>query len=149
MDNADASALLREGTFGVLSLTDADGAPYGVPLNYAFLEDEGTLLFHCARTGRKLDCIRHESRVAFTVVGRWDVDAPRFTTRYSSVIVQGRASFVETEDELRKRLLQLCEALAPGQARTEEVIEKYLPRVAVVRVDIESISGKANRGGDE
>ena len=149
MGDADARALLRACAYGVLSVVGEDGAPYGVPLNYVYAEEEGALFFHCAQEGRKLDGIRREDRVSFAVVGRSEVDAPRFTTLYSSVIAAGRARLVEAENEKRLRLRQLCEALTPGQARMAEVIEGHLQKVAVVRVDIETLSGKANRGEGE
>jgi len=149
MPDVDAKALLEAGTYGVLSTVDADGAPYGVPLNYVYLETENALFFHCAMKGLKTECIGHESRVCFTVVGRSEIDAARFTTRYSSVIVRGRASLVEGDDDKRLRLRQLCDALTPGEPRRDKVIETWLPRVAIVRVDIESLSGKMNRGEDE
>ncbi len=61
------------------------------------------------------------------------------------MIVEGRAVEVEGDAEIRLRLGQLCDALAPGNPRREAVIEKYLPSVAVVRVDILSVCGKAGR----
>lgn len=146
MPDEAARRLLKEGVCGVLSVVDSGGAPYGVPLNYCYAEAENALFFHCAKEGRKVDCIRHDSRVTLTVVGRADIDAARFTTHYESVIVEGRAYFVEGDDERRLRLRQLCEALAPSAARRDAVIENSLSSVAVVRVDIESISGKCNRG---
>jgi hypothetical protein len=146
MTDEDARALLKKGTYGVLSVADGDSAPYGVPLNYVYSEDENALFFHCARIGRKMDCIRKDSRVSFTVTGRADIDAAQFTTCYESVIAQGRAYEVQGGEEIRLRLRQLCDALAPGEPRRDEVIEKYLASVAVVRIDIQSVSGKANRG---
>jgi len=146
MPDEAALKLLKEGAHGVLSAVDGDGAPYGVPLNYCYAEAENALFFHCAKEGRKVDCIRHDSRVTFTVIARADIDAAHFTTRYESVIVEGRACFVEGDDEKRLRLRQLCEALAPSAARRDAVIENGLSSVAVVWVDIESISGKYNRG---
>ena len=148
MPDEDAKALLKKGTYGVLSAVDVDGMPYGVPLNYVYSEADRALFFHCAIEGRKVDCIRRDSRVCFTVVGRSDIDAAHFTTRYSSVIVEGRASFVQDDDEKRLRLRQLCDALTPSEPRRDEVIESYLPKVAIVRVDLERISGKANKKED-
>lgn len=145
----EARALLKKQTYGVLSVVGEDGAPYGVPLNYFYAESENAIYFHCARSGRKIDAIGSESRVSFTVVGREEIDPLRFTTRYESVIAEGRASLVESDDEKRLRLRQLCDVLTPGAARRDEVIEAYLPRTAIVRIDIECISGKANRGDDE
>ena len=148
LPDEDAKALLKAGTYGILSTVDTEGMPYGVPLNYVYSEAEGALFFHCAINGRKVDCIRRDSRICFTVVGRSDIDAAHFTTQYASVIVEGRAVFVQEDDEKRLRLRQLCDSLTPGALRRDAVIESYLPKVAVVRVDLEQISGKASRGED-
>jgi nitroimidazol reductase NimA-like FMN-containing flavoprotein (pyridoxamine 5'-phosphate oxidase superfamily) len=56
--------LLREETFGTLGLTK-DGMPYVVPLNYSY--GDGTILFHCSPSGKKLDCIRANPQVCFSV----------------------------------------------------------------------------------
>ncbi len=149
MSDEDARSLLKSQTYGVLSLVGGNGAPYGVPLNYFYAETENALFFHCAKSGRKTDAIRNDSRVSFAVIGRADIDALRFTTLYESVIVEGRAAIIEADDEKRLRLRQLCEVLTPGAARRDAVIEAYLQRTTIVRIDIEKISGKANCGDDE
>ena len=56
--------ILQEEVLGYLGL-EGDGQPYVVPLNYAYAA--GKILFHCALTGRKLDAIRRNPRVCFTV----------------------------------------------------------------------------------
>lgn len=149
MTDEDTRALLKAETYGVLSVTGEGGEPYGVPLNYVYSQDEEALFFHCAPVGQKMDCILREPRVCFTVVGRADIDHKRLTTLYSSVIAQGRASVITSENEKRLRLRQLCDALTPGEERVDKVIEAYLPKVAMIRVDITQISGKANRGDGE
>ena len=146
ISDEDARALLKKQTYGVLCMVEADGAPYGVPLNYFYAEAENALFFHCAISGRKTDAIGHESRVSFAVVGRAEIDVPQYTTLFESVIVEGHAVIVEGDDEKRLRLGQLCEALTPAAPRRDAVIEQYLAAVTIVRVDIQRISGKANRG---
>ena len=56
--------ILREEVLGYLGLA-GDGPPYVVPLNYAYAA--GKILFHCALTGQKLDAIRRNPHVCFTV----------------------------------------------------------------------------------
>ena len=56
--------ILHEETIGYLGLSLA-GKPYVVPLNYAYVE--GKILFHCALTGMKLDYLRENPQVCFTV----------------------------------------------------------------------------------
>ena len=56
--------ILKEEAFGHLGLC-LDGKPYVVPLNYAY--HEGKILFHCRFEGKKLDFIRSNPEVCFSV----------------------------------------------------------------------------------
>ncbi len=56
--------ILEGETYGFLGLC-WEGVPYVVPLNYAY--QDGKLLFHCRFTGKKLDYIRGNPQVCFTV----------------------------------------------------------------------------------
>lgn len=139
-------ALLSAGEYGVLATAGRDGSPYGVPLSYVYMD--GCVYFHCARTGRKLDCLRCDPRVCFTVVGSVRaVHDGSFTTRYSSAMVFGTASEVADEAERHTALLALCEKYLPAHIdKTHAEIEKHAPRTAVYRIDPEFITGKANKG---
>ncbi len=48
--------ILAGGTNGILSLVDTDGAPYGVPVSYAY-DGEGHIYLHSAVLRYKIDCI--------------------------------------------------------------------------------------------
>lgn len=147
LSESDALAIVASAEYGVLSTVGADGDPYGVPINYVYVPDERALFFHCLRRGRKLDNIAANPRVSLVAVGEETLVPERFTTRYRSAMVFGVASVVEDDDERYLRLVQLNEALAPEHRdRYDEVITKYLPKVAIVRVDIERVSGKMNDG---
>lgn len=67
ISSEEAMELLVRGEYGVLSLCDQDGQPYGVPLSYCVIDDG--IYFHAATEGRKLDCIAENSKVSFAVVG--------------------------------------------------------------------------------
>lgn len=135
----EARDILRKGSHGVLSLVDADGMPYGVPMNYAY--DGERIYFHGAAEGHKIDCISADSRCAFCVVGQDRIIAEEFTSYFRSVIVKGRIHRVSEPDEIRKGLLLLCEKYAPGLNPDAE-IAKHLPHVAVLRLDIACMTGK-------
>lgn len=146
MTQTQSKEILRQCTYGILSTCGEDGSPYGVPLNYFFREEENAIYFHCAKKGKKLDHIRKNDRVSFAVVAKEEIVQEQFTTHYQSVILEGRASIVEHDEEKKHLLRQLCEQLAPNAVeRREEVIEKYLPAVCLVKIDIETLSGKNNR----
>ncbi len=56
--------ILQSHTWGCLGLS-RDGESYVVPLNYACVD--GHIVFHCALHGQKLEWIRANPRVCFTV----------------------------------------------------------------------------------
>ena len=98
--------ILQQEAIGYLGLS-MDGMPYVVPLNYAYLE--GKIICHCALQGRKLDCIRTNPEVCFTVgrqAGRVrrHGDGDPCHVDSDSVICLGRGRIVEEVDE-RQHLL--------------------------------------------
>ncbi len=130
----------------MLSVAAKDGAPYGVPLNYFYIPEENALYFHCFIKGRKLDYLKENNRVSFTVIGKEEIIPDRFVTHYESVVLTGKASIITDPEEKVKRLLQLCQALAPEAIeRRDEVINKQLSAVAIVKIEIQEITGKRNR----
>ena len=140
LDESRARELLQAGEYGVLSMATEQGG-YGVPINYAIEGD--TLYLHCAPEGRKLRAIGADERVSFCVVGHSRVVSEHFTTEFESVIAQGRARVVETEDERRMALRAIVEKYSAEHAKEGfAAIERSLHRTAVIAVKIESFSGK-------
>jgi uncharacterized protein len=143
IDSREARELLARGEYGVLSTVSADGAPYGVPLNYCVLED--AVYFHCAPEGHKLENIAADNRVSFCVVGRTEVLPEKFSTRYESVIVAGRAEEVSGAEKQRA----LEGLVTKYSAGFGEAGLRYIaadgPRTRVFKFAIEAISGKARR----
>ncbi|MDU4961055.1 MAG: pyridoxamine 5'-phosphate oxidase family protein [Sporomusaceae bacterium] len=141
LDAGEATAILREGSYGVLSVNGDYG--YGVPLNYVYLD--GNLYFHCAPEGHKLACIRANPRVSFCVVGQATVLAERFSTAYSSVIAFGSAHEV-AEAEKQAALLAFIDKYSPDyRDKGRLYVEGSQHKAAVVRLQIEHISGKARK----
>lgn len=59
--------ILKKATSGVLSVLDADGYPYGVPLSFAYKDDK--LYFHCMPDkGHKWEALKNHDKVCFTVI---------------------------------------------------------------------------------
>ena len=76
---AEMEQILREEVLGYLGLA-GESQPYVVPLNYAYTP--GRILFHCALSGQKLETIRRNPRVCFTV-GRQIGDNLTVTVGYT------------------------------------------------------------------
>ena len=136
----DAKNILFKGTNGILSLIDLDGDPYGVPISYVYDGDK-SIYFHSAVNGHKIDCIEANSRCSFCVVDQDMVVPEEFTTYFRSVIVRGSIRLVKDHDEIMKGLLLMCDKYSPGIDPDSE-ISKCFNRVAILRLDVESLTGK-------
>lgn len=136
---------LSQGHYGVLSLIDAEGLPYGVPLNYVYHPDRQALYFHAAKTGRKIRALTAHERAHFVIVLQEEIVPPIFVTHYDSLMLEGRLHLVQDDDERRQALTALCDRHAPDQPRRDSVLAEGLARTAIIRFDIETASGKANR----
>lgn len=107
----ECTAILAQGTNGVLALSGNDGYPYAVPLSYVF--DGDRLYFHCAKAGHKLDVIRQKNRASFCVVGQDQVVPEEYTTYFRSVIAFGTIRILKDASEKRIAVEKLAVKYAP------------------------------------
>jgi nitroimidazol reductase NimA-like FMN-containing flavoprotein (pyridoxamine 5'-phosphate oxidase superfamily) len=140
----EMDVLLRQEALGYLGLS-ADGQPYVVPLNYAYAE--GKILFHCALTGKKLDNIRANPRVCFSVgrqTGRVREHAGQDPCNVDSdsVVCYGRARVVESVEE-RKALLDVFNRRFNPDA--EPISVKRAKNCGAVEIEIEEMTGRRER----
>ena len=136
----EARALLTTAEYGVLSTVGSEGKPYGVPLNYVFIND--AIYFHCALAGHKLDNLKDTPEVSFCVVGDTEIVPSEFSTNYESVVVMGQAFEVE-DDEWYVGLMGLLEKYSPDYLEEgKQYIEKLKNATKVIKIDVQHISGK-------
>lgn len=139
----EATRLLSDGEYGVLASVDAEGQPYAVPLNYAYLHN--CIYFHCALTGQKLANLADNLKVSFCVVGKTRVLPEQFATEYESVIVAGAASEVRGS-ERQAALIALLDKYSPEFiAEGKRYIEQKDALTTVIRIEITTLTGKARR----
>lgn len=133
--------ILNGASSGVLAL-GGDEVPYALPISFAYRD--GALWFHCAPKGEKLDRIDRAPMASFCVIGEDSVVPEKFTTVYQSVIASGRLQRVEDQVQKRRGLEALADKYSPDvemQVRVDE-IEGAFHRVTVLKMDIDSMSGK-------
>lgn len=136
-----AWAILRESPWGLLSMIDPSGLPYGVPLNYCMIGDD--IYIHCATEGRKIDCLTANPEVSFCVVADASFIPDQFTSRYRSIIATGRAQQVEGEEK-RAGLVAIVEKYsAPYMEKGAEIIERMFDVTLVYKIVVDQITGKA------
>lgn len=139
-----AKQVLNSASTGILGMIDKEGRPYQVPLNFV-LEKEH-IYFHCAKQGFKIDCIQHCEHVSLCVLEKDEVLQEQFATHYGSVLVQGRATLVEKEEEKRHALQCLIDKYCPAfQKEGQKEIQKDFEHCAIIRMDIEATSGKVSK----
>ncbi len=142
-DPALLSAVLREAFVCRIGLVDEDW-PYVVPVN--FVSSGGCLYLHSANEGRKIEILKRNNRVCFeTETGVELVRAERacdFGARYVSVIGTGTASFVTDPVEMSRAFDLFMEKYAGGGSWSYP--PAALRAVTVIRVDVETLTGKAS-----
>ena len=110
-------------TCHVAMTDDADPSmPYIIPLSFGYSLEGGILelFFHCAHVGKKLDCIRKNPNVAFSmcVENRIEIHEDVYCKSgrfYASVVGQGKAEIVEDVTEKCRGLSLLMERQAAAQ----------------------------------
>ena len=140
ISEAESLDLLTRAEYGVISTVDGDGKPYGVPLNFCFM-DSG-IYFHSAIEGHKIENIRQNRHVSFCVVGSTEVLPAKFGTKYRSVILFGEIEEVfGTHKQIA--LEGLVRKYAP-QFVEEGIryIASEIDNTRVFRINITKLTGK-------
>lgn len=142
MSRDRALQLLAQAEYGVLSMCDIDGTPYGIPVNYVW-DGANVVYIHCAPAGRKLQCIDHNGRVSLCVVGNTQLMPTLFTTQYESIVVTADAVRHLSDDERQRAVELLLDKLAPNdKQRGLKAAQASMHRLEVIRLDITSCTGK-------
>jgi len=147
-DNAVIAGLLEESPVGRLATIGGDGYPMVKPVNFVY--SQGRIYFHSAREGEKIEDIKSDGRVCF------EIDLPIACARgtgspcetgylYRSLIIKGKAAIVEELEERISALKALMEKYRP-EGGYGPFPEDKLALTAVIRVDIEEMTGKEDLG---
>ncbi len=136
----EAWQLIKEAEIGFLATADKKGNPYGIVLNHVAGDD--CLYFHSAEEGRKMDHIKENPQVTYTVVPEHKVLPEKKSASYKSAVVFGKALIVTDEKEKRKALKKLMEKYSPGYdcAPLNNLAEDM--KTGVVKIVPEQITGK-------
>ncbi len=139
-DRLQIDQILHSAEVCRLGLCD-NGVPYIVPLCFGY--DGSAIYAHSARSGRKLDIIRTNNLVCFEVEADTQLimkdTACSCTMKYRSVIGYGRASIIIKPEAMIPAYDILMNHYRRGPF---EYSEKLLAESLIIKVEIESVSGK-------
>jgi nitroimidazol reductase NimA-like FMN-containing flavoprotein (pyridoxamine 5'-phosphate oxidase superfamily) len=143
-------AFLREAKVGHIASVRGD-QPFINPTTFWFDEANHQIIFHSNVTGRIRSNIENNSRVCFEAseLGRMLPSnvALEFSLQFRSVIVFGKARFVDNPEEARRVLYGLIDKYFPRMTPGKEfraITDKELKRTSVYAIQIEEWSGKEN-----
>ena len=133
--------ILNKGEYGTLATIDESGYPYSVPLSYVYYKN--CIYFHSAKVGHKIDSIKNNDKVSFSVVGATEVLPSKFSTKYESVIAFGSAIEIDGAEK-EMVLLKLIEKYSPDFLEEGKLyISKAKDATSVVKISIDYMTGKA------
>ena len=122
-----------------------DNEPYVVPMNYGYSIEDGKLVLylHSALRGKKLDMIRANPNVFFSLeCGLTPFEgqvACQYGVAYSSVMGRGIARLVEDVEE-KKQAMSILMKTQTGKDFSFE--DRLVSIVAVIRIDVSEYTAK-------
>ena len=140
LSKEECENILRAQKRGVLAVLGDEGYPYAVPLNFVY--DNGSLYFHSAVAGHKLEAIRAYDKGSFNVLGEPQMSDDGWSYFFDSVTAFGRLREVTDPVEKTEHLRQLGNKYFPNTEMTESDIQKNGGRCAVIELKIEHMTGK-------
>lgn len=138
----DTKHLLINERRGVLSVIGDDNYPYGVPINYIYIEEDNKIYFHSSRIGHKVDSIKKSNKVCFTVYGNEKTKEENWAPYMQSVIIFGRCNIITNQDNCIKLIRKFANKYYPNKELIEEEIEKSIKAVQMCEIEIEHLTGK-------
>jgi nitroimidazol reductase NimA-like FMN-containing flavoprotein (pyridoxamine 5'-phosphate oxidase superfamily) len=138
--------VLAEERVGFLGLS-LDGQPYVLPLTYGYVA--GKILFHGASAGKKLDYMRANPRVCFTVARQFGEVVPHpqgavCHVNSDSVICYGTARIIDDVEERRETLNAFNHCL---QSDAEEISIEDVSNCSAVEITVTEMTGREERDG--
>jgi len=141
-DKSSITAIIENCRVCRLGLVDGN-IPYIVPLCFGY--EDGTLYFHGALRGRRMDLIKKNPKVCFEFDRMHEIlesdNACSWGVKYESVIGQGRAFIIDSKDEKIKALNII---MARYSDKNFVFPDKMLKATSVIRLEIESMTGKCS-----
>lgn len=139
---------------GRIASIDENDYPQIIPMNFAFAND--AIYMHSYTRGEKLDNISRSDKVGFEVDRELEflpsyfshpTNASQADTLYISVVIKGKAVFVEDDNEKAFGLNELMKKYQPeGNYIPIQDNDLVLDEVAVIKIIPNSIKGKYKIG---
>jgi len=141
-------AMLERSPVGRIATVNKKGFPVIKPVNFLYLD--GKIYLHSSAKGEKIEDIQRGSPVCFEVdepiaYAVASASACQASYYYRSILIKGKAAFVEGRDKKARVLDRMAEKYQP-EGNTGEKSEEILEKTAVIEILVREITGKENLG---
>lgn len=136
----DLQAVMDRCTAGTLACIGDEGYPYSVPLSYVY--HDGKIYYHSAKVGHKMDAIRANPKVSFSVIDEDTIVSAEYTTYFRSAIAFGKARITEGDERIEgfKALVEKYSGDQQEEAKIKEIMG--CTGALIIAIDVEHITGK-------
>ena len=140
--NEETIRLLQESKRGVLAVAGDDDYPYAVPINYYYDAAAGKIYFHSSLVGHKVDAMKRNPKICFTVYGEPEIKDLDWAPYVKSAVVFGKAQPVADSEKKRTVLKTFAMKYYPEESMVDQEIADTGRAVQLYEIDIEYITGK-------
>jgi nitroimidazol reductase NimA-like FMN-containing flavoprotein (pyridoxamine 5'-phosphate oxidase superfamily) len=139
----ELEAIIRKCQTCCIAMVDPEGKPYVIPMNFGFAD--GHVYFHGSAKGKKVDVLKNKADVCIAFSTDHELRyvteevACSWSMRYRSVLVYGKAEFVENPEE-KIDILNII--MAHYAERKFEYNAPSIKEVMVFKVRIDKIDGR-------
>lgn len=145
LETTTCHQVLAEARRGVLAVTGDDGYPYCIPLDFVFdpaAGAHGSILFHSAPEGHKLDALAACDKACFTTMDTGFRNEGEWWWYVNSVVCFGRAHVIADPRRKHDALVMLAQKYFPPEIDIEADIARNGDRIHMVELEIEHLTGK-------
>ena len=142
LNERECVEIMNKNTSGVLAVLGDEGYPYAVPISYVY--DGESMYLHCAKSGHKLDAIKSCDKESFCVVDQDNVVPQEYTTHFRSVVLFGRASILNNDEEILSAIGKLAIKYNPtdNNVNRDRAIKNEYSCMCIIKIDIDHMTGK-------
>lgn len=142
----ECTQILRAAKRGFLAVHGEEGYPYVAPTDYAYNEEDGCLYFHSAVQGHRIDAMKANQLVSFSVIDEGEKEnEDDWWYFYRSVVIFGHVEFIDDVSEKDKALRALSAKFTDDQAYIQDEIDRNMPRTLIYRLVPDHMTGKRVR----
>lgn len=133
--------LLKTERRGVFAVNGDDGYPFAIPVNFLFDEETNKIYFHGAKEGHKVDSLKKDDKICFTVYGNEFYKEGEWAPYMQSVVIFGRCKLVSDPELTAIKVRELATKYYPNSDEIDNEM-KIIGRTQLYEISIEHMTGK-------